>query len=132
MHRLKSEFRLLLNSLISLFRPSVAISPPPNFPPLYPTSQLNKLPEVRRFVKNVDEEHVSLYAPDVVVEWKSHKPPVLIVYDDDVELETIPLDKFMTNDLHVLMAKHGFKKSGAEAVEVEEKKEGCEDDGEGR
>ena len=61
-------------------------------------------------MKNINGEHESLYE-DVTVDWKKHKTPVLIIYEDNEEVERIMLANFDDiNEMHELMATHGFQK----------------------
>ena len=93
--------------------------------PLQPSSKMQKLPEVKRFIKDTpDDPHASLYLPHVTVNFKSGKPPVLIIYESEVEFERINLNTFTTTEIHELMKKKGFPKSGGNVLE-EEDEEDC-------
>jgi hypothetical protein len=71
---------------------------------------LNALPQVKRFVKGIDNAGVVLYN-DVTVNYIPGLPPALILLDiDENELQSIDLSPYSFDQLHELFNEYGFTK----------------------
>jgi len=67
---------------------------------------LNKLPEVKRFVK--EDGHANSY-DGLTVNYVPGKKPELICFQDDEEIDRIDLAGYTTDGLHTLVKEKGFK-----------------------
>ena len=77
---------------------------------------MNKLPEVKRFVK--ESGHADTYE-GLEIDYVRGKPPHLIMLDDaGEETERIDLAPYSTDELHALMAERGFGRKAAAAADA--------------
>lgn len=68
---------------------------------------------MKRFVKDATQEEkgASLYQPHVTVNYVKGKPPYLIIYEGETEVERVGLSTFNTEELHELMRVKGFPRA---------------------
>eukprot|EP00588_Corethron_pennatum_P012117 CAMPEP_0194278840 /NCGR_PEP_ID=MMETSP0169-20130528/12400_1 /TAXON_ID=218684 /ORGANISM="Corethron pennatum, Strain L29A3" /LENGTH=99 /DNA_ID=CAMNT_0039023135 /DNA_START=213 /DNA_END=512 /DNA_ORIENTATION=- len=84
------------------------------------------MPELKRFVKN--DEGAAIYK-NLDVEFVSGATPILTIFDDGAEVETIQLSDMQFSELHSMVLEKGFilkPEVEEEAEEAEGKEEGEE------
>ena len=72
--------------------------------------KLNKLPEVRRFLK--DPGHADAYE-GLEITWKSGKVPSLTITQDNGNTEVIDLSNLTTTEIHDMLSEKGFERKFA-------------------
>lgn len=85
--------------------------PPPAHPQSCSGCQLNRLPEVKRFLK--EQAEAGKWAR-VGVTWIGGAPPELVLFDGaDAEVERMSISQLSYADLETLLASKGFEVGGA-------------------
>lgn len=68
---------------------------------------MNKLPEVKRFVK--EKGHADQY-PDLNIKFKGGAPPEFICYNGEEEVERVKLEKMKTDEIHELVQSKNLRR----------------------
>ena len=74
---------------------------------------MNRLPEVRRFLK---DGHATSYE-NVSINWSPGASPTLEIMHDDGNVEKLDITDFTTEALHELLVSKGFMKIAAAAAD---------------
>lgn len=82
--------------------------------------RLNKLPEVRQFIKSDRANHVDTYS-QLTVNFNPGKSPVLhILGDDGTIIEKIDLSEYTIDGLHEMLQQKGFVRDYPKALAEQE------------
>jgi len=82
-----------------------------------PGWQLNRMPEVKRFVQG--ERDGAIGYENVSVVYESHAKPILTVFHDSVEVEEVSLSDMQFDAIHAIMVEKGFVKKSADLFDTD-------------